>query len=151
MARSLIDKIIYSITKKPKHYVEVKNPPKTVKEKLSRPQDARQMQYNEWSRAHMVYSGSYLPKDKNRLEKNGWKNETKNVVKNNKQSNPSSFYRRKSSNQWVRNDEDHWHWYNWWSIKLDHKVIKKQDNLYYDEYGKPCKRYSPESHLRGKD
>ena len=47
MARSLIDKIIYSITKKPKHYVEVKNPPKTVKEKLSRPQDARQMQYNE--------------------------------------------------------------------------------------------------------
>ena len=43
MARSLIDKIIYSITKKPKHYVEVKNPPKTAKEKLSRPQDARQI------------------------------------------------------------------------------------------------------------
>ena len=33
MARSLIDKIIYSITKKHKHYVEVKNPPKTAKEK----------------------------------------------------------------------------------------------------------------------
>ena len=37
--RSLIDKIIYSITKKPKHYVEVKNPPKTAQEKLARPQD----------------------------------------------------------------------------------------------------------------
>ena len=36
MARSLIDKIIYSIAKKPKHYVEVKNPPKTAQEKLAR-------------------------------------------------------------------------------------------------------------------
>ena len=35
MARSLIDKIIYSITKKPRHYVEVKNPPKTEREIIS--------------------------------------------------------------------------------------------------------------------
>ena len=72
MARSLIDKIIYSITKKPKHYVEVKNPPKTAKEKLSRPQDARQMQYNQWSKRYKMYSGSYLPNDHNELRKKGW-------------------------------------------------------------------------------
>ena len=35
MARNLIDKFVFSITKKPKHYVEVKNPPKTAKEKKS--------------------------------------------------------------------------------------------------------------------
>lgn len=151
MARNLIDKIVYSITKKPKHYVEVKNPPQTAREKLARPQDARQMQYNRWSRAHKVYSGSYLPKDKSRLLKRGWENETQNVIKNNRESNPSIFYRRKSSNQWVRNDQNHWHWYNWWSRKLDHKAIKKQENLYYDEYGSPCKRDSKESHLKGKD
>lgn len=46
MKKSLIDKFVYSITEKPKHYVEVKNPPKTVAEKLTRPQDARQVQYN---------------------------------------------------------------------------------------------------------
>ena len=59
----LIDRFIYSITKKPKHYVEVKNPPKTTAEKLSRPQDARQVQYNRWSKRYKMYSGSYLPKD----------------------------------------------------------------------------------------
>lgn len=47
--RRMIDRFIYSITKKPTPYVEVKNPPKTVKEKLARPQDARQVQYNRWS------------------------------------------------------------------------------------------------------
>lgn len=51
MARSMIDKIIYSITKKPKHYVEVKNPPKTVREKLAHPQHARQVQFNRWSKS----------------------------------------------------------------------------------------------------
>lgn len=58
---SFIDKIIYSMTKKPRHYVEVKNPPKTTKEKLARPQDARQMQYNRRSKRYKMYSGSYLP------------------------------------------------------------------------------------------
>ena len=151
MARSLIDKIIYAITQKPEHYVEVKNPPKTAKEKLDCPQDARQMQFNRWSKRFKVYSGSYLPENKCRLLQRGWEHETSTVIKNNKQTNPSSFYRRKSSNQWVRNDREHWHWYNWWSRKFDRKAIKKQENQYYDEYGNPCKRDSPESHIRGKD
>ena len=151
MARSLIDKLVYAITKKPRYCVEVKKPPKTVREKLARPQDARQMQYNRWSKRYKVYSGSYLPKEKGRLLQKGWENETENIIKNNKQSNPSSFYRRKSSNQWVRHDQDHWHWYNWWSGIFDHREIKKQENLYYDEYGNPCKRNSKESHLQGKD
>lgn len=151
MARSLIDRIIYSVTKKPKHCVEVRNPPKTASEKLMRPQEARQIQYNRWSKRFKVYSGSYLPKNDRRLLKKGWEDQTASVVKNNKQSNPSKFYCRKSTNQWVRNDQDHWHWYNWWSKKLDHKAIKKQENLYYDEYGVPCKRDSKESHIKGKD
>ena len=151
MARHLIDRIIYAITEKPKHYIEVKNPPQTAFEKLARPQDARQIQYNKWSCAYKVYSGSYLPKDRNRLLKKGWKNETGNAIKYSKPNIPSVFYRRKSSSQWVRCDGDHWHWYNWWSNTLDHKAIKKQADLYYDKYGEPCKRNSRESHLKGKD
>ena len=57
MAKSWIDKIIYKITQKPACYKEVKNPPKTTIGKLLRPQDARQVQYNNWSKAHRVYSG----------------------------------------------------------------------------------------------
>ena len=68
MARSLIDKIIYSITRKPQYYVEVKNPPKTAREKLTRPKEARQIQYNKWSKHHQVYSGSYLPYQSRELE-----------------------------------------------------------------------------------
>lgn len=151
MARNLIDKIIYSITKKPKHYVEVKNPPKTAKEKLSRPQDARQMQYNRWSKRYKMYSGSYLPENDRRLLKKGWEDTTSVAIKNNKSTNPSKFYRRKSTNQWVRNDKDHWHWYNWWLKDLNYKNIKKQENMYYDEHGSPCKRGSPESHLKGRN
>lgn len=67
MITKLVDKLIYAITKKPAHYVEVQDPPKTVLEKLARPQDARQLQYNKWSKRYKVYSGSYLPKDENRL------------------------------------------------------------------------------------
>ena len=99
MARSFIDRLIYSITKKPQHYVEVRNPPRTTAEKLARPQDARQVQYNRWSKRFKVYSGSYLPKDDRKLTQKGWENKTSSVIKNNKQSNPSVFYRRKSTNQ----------------------------------------------------
>ena len=72
MARNLIERIVYLITEKPKHYVEVRNPPKTAREKLARPQDARQMQYNRWSKHYKVYSGSYLPENDRRLLKKGW-------------------------------------------------------------------------------
>ena len=151
MKRNSIDRFIYSITKKPAHYVEVKNPPKTAKEKLARPQDARQMQYNRWSKRYKMYSGSYLPENDRRLLKKGWEDKTDSITKNNKKTNPSKFYRRKSTDQWVRNDKDHWHWYNWWLEDLDHKAIKKQENMYYDEYGTPCKKDSRESHLKGKN
>ena len=99
MARSLIDKLIYSITKKPKHYVEVKHPPKTAIEKLARPQEARQMQYNKWSRRFKVYSGSYLPNDHNDLRKKGWK-------KKRASDNMHHIYQRKSTNQSVRHDDE---------------------------------------------
>jgi hypothetical protein len=151
MSRSLIDRFVYSITKKPKHYIEVRNPPKTAAEKLSRPQDARQVQYNRWSKRYKIYSGSYLPENDKRLLKKGWEDTTSITTKNNKSTNPSKFYRRKSSNQWVRNDKDHWHWYNWWLKDLNHKTIKKQENMYYDEYGAHCKKGSPESHLKGRN
>ena len=67
------DRLIYQITKKPECYKEVRNPPKTTKDKLLRPQDARQMQYNKWSKKYQVYSGSYLPYSVDELTKNGWK------------------------------------------------------------------------------
>lgn len=69
---SFIDRWVYRNSQKPKHYIEVKDPPKTVMEKFSRPQDARQMQYNKWCRRYKIYSGSYLPENDRRLLKKGW-------------------------------------------------------------------------------
>ncbi|MBR2970214.1 MAG: hypothetical protein IKC48_00210 [Clostridia bacterium] len=151
MARSIVDKIVYAITKKPRHYVEVKNPPKTARQKLLRPQAARQVQYNKWSKRYKVYSGSYLPRTPNKLLKKGWENKSEDSIKNNKPTNPSTFYRRKSTNQWVRNDVTHWHWYNWWLKDLNHKEIKKKPYKYNDKYGKACKEKTPESHIQGED
>lgn len=151
MAKSLIDKIIYSITRKPTHYKVVKNPPKTIVDKLLRPQDARQVQYNNWSKAHRVYSGSYLPNDGKRLEKQGWTNETPKSIN---QSNPKVpiTYRRKSTNQWVRDDRGHWHWYNWWQKEnLPKNYMKNPQTAYLDKYGEPCARGSAESHIKGDD
>ena len=145
MARRLIDKIIYSITEKPKHYVEVKNPPKTAKEKLARPQDARQMQYNRWSKRYKMYSGSYLPNDHNDLINKGWK---KKRVSDDKHH----IYQRKSTNQTVRHDDErikkdgsvapsHWHWLVWWKPYFGKKTrkhfnnAKNSEKIYYDKYG----------------
>ncbi len=151
MKQKLIDKIIYAITKKPKHYVEVKNPPLTTIEKLRRPQDARQMQYNRWSKRYKIYSGSYLPENDRKLLRKGWEDKTNSIIKNHKRNNAVSFYQRKSTNQWVRNDKTHWHWYNWWSNKFESKKIKKQEYMYYDKNGNVCKKKSLESHLYGED
>ena len=60
MARSLIDKIIYSITKKTKHYVEVKNPPKTAQEKLARPQDVGIFAAGEYPKQTMLVLTFYM-------------------------------------------------------------------------------------------
>ena len=151
MARSLIDKVIYAITKKPQHYVEVKNPPKTAREKLARPQDARQVQYNKWSKHHQVYSGSYLPYQTRELENRGWETErrSKNAYE--------TEHIRKSTGQHVlrhgrhvnnkgKIKKTHYHWKNPDSKKLS----KKQgENVYYfDKYGDACKRGSDESHIK---
>ena len=146
-----IDRWVYYHSKKPRHCVDVRNPPKTPEEKMARPQDARRLQYNRWSKRYKVYSGSYLPKDHNELKKKGRVNATNTFVKKNNSTNPSKFYRRKSTNQWVRCDQDHWHWYNWWLCEVNHKKIKKQDYLYYDKYGEYCKKGSRESHLKGEN
>ena len=134
MRRSWIDRLIYSITKKPKHYVEVRKPPQTTREKLSRPQDARQVQYNKWSKRYKVYSGSYLPKDHNDLKKKGWQ-------KKKISDGDHHFYQRKSTNQTIRFDNDrinkrgffekgHYHWYIWWKNwfgkKTEERIRKKQ-------------------------
>ena len=153
MERSFIDKLIYSITKKPKHYVEVRNPPRTAKEKMQRPQDARQMQYNRWSRAHQVYSGSYLPYRIQDLEKRGWSNEQKSSNKY------ETEHVRKSTGQHVLRhgrhlnrkgeiEPTHYHWKN-----LNAKKTAKNRRAaiyYYDKYGNVCPRGSDESHIKPK-
>ncbi|MBO5224230.1 MAG: hypothetical protein J6C23_06945 [Clostridia bacterium] len=152
-----IDNFVYKSTKKPKHYKEVKNPPVTFWQKLSRPQDARQIQYNTWSKKHKVYSGSYLPKDENKLLKQGWINENSKISSTANSKIPN-FFRRKSTNQWVRHDTDnkkqgnHWHWYNWWKKeKMPNGFTKKNSDAYLDKYGKTCERDSPQSHIKEHD
>ena len=152
MAKKLIDKIIYKITKKPTHYKEVRNPPKTTIGKLLRPQEARQVQYNNWSKAHNVYSGSYLPHDNEKLEKQGWEKQ--------KVGNEShQVMQRKSTNQTVRYDnhggkEPHAHWYNWWKKDItpsEYRKLKKSDysgeNVYYNKYGELTSRRSEDHHI----
>ena len=161
MARSLIDKFIYKITKKPKYYVEVNNPPTTAKEKLARPQDARQMQYNRWSKRFKIYSGSYLPKDHNDLCDKGWK-------KKKVSSTTNHFYQRKSTNQTVRYDDDrvnrygqsepgHYHWYIWWKnyfgketekrLRKNQYKNKKREKIYYNKYGEKTSFSNPDHHI----
>lgn len=153
----IIDRLIYKITKKPTCYVEVKNPPQTVLEKLLRPQDARQVQYNNWSKAKKVYSGSYLPKDKNLLYNKGWTpiddigNENHKVIQ------------RNSTNQTVRYDNHsnkpvHAHWLDWDKQGFTKKEYKTFTNdafsykkVYYDKYGKLVSRASFNHHIFLKD
>ena len=153
----LIDRFIYSITQKPSHYVEVKKPPKTTREKLTRPQDARQMQYNKWSKRYKMYSGSYLPKDHNELTYKGWK-------KKKVSDNMHHIYQRKSTNQTVRHDDErikkdgtiapsHWHWLVWWKPYYGKKTRKRfnnaknSDKIYYNKYGVKVSSNNPDHHL----
>ena len=157
MARNLIDKFVFSITKKPKHYVEVKNPPKTTKEKLARPQDARQMQYNRWSKRYKMYSGSYLPNNHNDLNKKGWN-------KKRASDNMHHIYQRKSTNQTVRHDDErikkdgtlapsHWHWLVWWRPYFGRKTrkrfndAKKSEKNYYNKYGAQVSQNDKSHHI----
>ena len=117
MVRSIIDRIVYSITKKPSHYVEVKNPPRTATEKLARPQDARQVQYNRWSKNHQLYSDSYLPYQEKDLEKRGW------ITKHPSKNHYETEHIRKSTGQQILRhgrhindrgelERTHYHWKN---------------------------------------
>ena len=151
MARRLIDKIIYSITENPKHYVEVKNPPKTAKEKLARPQDARQMQYNRWSKSHQVYSGSYLPYQGKELEKRGWSTERRsdNVYETEhirKSTGQHILRHGKHINQYGQLEPTHYHWKNPSAEGLSKK--EKKSNYYFDKYGDVCARNSTGSHIK---
>ena len=80
MKHNWIDQWVYKNSKKPAFYKEVRNPPKTIAQKLARPQDARQIQYNSWSKARQIYSGSYLPYRAEELLNQGWKEDTAQSV-----------------------------------------------------------------------
>ena len=153
MKRNFIDQYIYSITKKPAHYVEVRNPPRTAKEKLARPQDARQLQYNRWSKQHQVYSGSYLPFRAEELLKRGWIYENKNKSR----ASFNTEYIRKSTGQHVlrhgrhidqrtgRPQPTHYHWKNPAAKRLPKSQQKEE--YYFDRFGEICARDTPESHI----
>lgn len=145
---SRIDSWVYRHSEKPTHCVAVKNPPKSDREKRDRPQDARQEQYNRWSRHFRVYSGSYLPREDNRLLRQGWEDRTKSDRER------RSVFRRKSTGQWVRHDFgdqgiSHWHWYNWSGDTFPR--ASKKEACYIDRFGTPCSRGSSASHLEEED
>ena len=153
MKRNLIDRLIYSITSKPKHYIEVKNPPKTTREKLARPQAARQMQYNRWSKRYKIYSGSYLPENDRRLLKKGW--EDKKPLQNG-----GMIMQRKSSGQTIRSEchskPHHYHWLDFWEkpfVNSNHRKFKKREfggeKVYYNKYGQLTHQGDPEHHIYG--
>lgn len=159
--RSWIDQLIYSTTQKPKHCVKVKNPPKTVLEKLRRPQDARQEQYNRWSKRFKVYSGSYLPPNPDDLLEKGWRKKKISEEKH-------SYFQRNSTNQTVRYDKDrinsrgeyekaHYHWYIWWKkffgkkseahLRKKQRKKNKKEKVYYNEYGEETCLANKDHHI----
>ena len=152
MNKSVIDKIIYKITKKPTHYKEVKNPPKTIIGKLLRSQDARQVQYNNWSKAHKVYSGSYLPVNDRDLIQKGW--EDKKLFQNG-----GKVIQRKSTGQTVRSEmhgqPHHYHWLDFWEkfTNSNYRKFKNKEfggqNVYYNKYGELTHKGDPGHHLYG--
>lgn len=149
----LVDRFIYKITKKPKCYKEVKNPPKTILEKLFRPVDARQVQYNNWSKAHQVYSGSYLPYKGDELRKQGWK---KITDKGNRTTYNERYVRNSTGQEVLRHathinergkkEKTHYHWRNPESKNMPKSQRNKR--YYLDKYGQPCARKSEESHIK---
>lgn len=58
--KKFIDKLVYLMTDKPEGYKPVKKPPKTFFDKLFRPDDARQVQYNRWLK-HVEQKYKYRP------------------------------------------------------------------------------------------
>ena len=153
MKRNLFERFIYSITQKPLHYVEVKNPPKTILDKLLRPQDARQLQYNRWCKRFKMYSGSYLPENDRRLLRKGW--EDKKYF-----DNGTIVLQRKSTGQTIRSDRHgvphHYHWLDFWEqpfTNAGYRKFKKREfsggSVYYTKYGQLTRKRNPEHHLNG--
>lgn len=151
----LIDKIIYATTKKPSYYKEVRNPPKTIREKLLHRQDARQIQYNKWSEVLHVYSGSYLPSNPEKLLKKGW-------VEPNVGNPTHRIIQRKSTKQTVRydthkNDKPHAHWLALWvniTSNIYNKFRKEEfsgKDVYYNKYGEMVSRRDPLHHIYFKE
>lgn len=151
--KSWIDKLVYRITKKPDCYKEVKNPPKTVVDKLLRPQEARQEQYNKWSKIHQVYSGLYLPYRAEELEKRGW---IKKAIPKNKSRFNEEFVRKSTGQEVLRHgrhknnnggiEKTYYHWKNPGAEKLPKR--EKRENYYFNKYGEVCARKSEESHIK---
>lgn len=133
--KSLANKIVYSLTKKPEHYVHV-DKPKNL-------QDLRQIQYNNWCKAKGVYNGSYLPEKPDTLLKKGWVDTTS-------PKNKTGYIRdftRKSSGQKVQfndgrfNDKSEWEekHYHWENPNPDKTTGKTKDaTKRLDRYGLPC-------------
>ncbi len=152
-----IDKWVYAHTPKPKHYVEVRNPPKTPKEKKARHEEARQEQCNRWSKHFKVYSSSYLPKDDRKLLHQGW--EERIITKNG-----NKVIQRKSTGQTIRSESHqeisnhHYHWLDFWKKKFtkgDYRRFKNKDfskeKVYYNKYGELVSQINPEHHLYEED
>ena len=142
--KSLANKIVYSLTKKPEHYVHV-DKPKNL-------QDLRQIQYNNWCKAKGVYNGSYLPEKPDTLLKKGWVDITSPYNK----TGYIRDFRRKSSgqvvefndtkiNQFNELEEKHYHWRT--PESLPENGRKEKEFTRFDRYGKPCTRKEQRSHL----
>lgn len=134
-------------------YVEVKNPPRTIFEILARREDARQMQYNRWSKRYRVYSGSYFPENHSRLLKKGW-------VYVKPLQNGGMVIQRKSSGQTIRSDwhgkPHHYHWLDFWEkpfVNARYRKFKKREfsgeRVYYNKHGQLTRQGDPEHHLYG--
>lgn len=154
MKHSGIDAEIYAITQKPTHYREVRNPPQTDAEKRTRPQDARQVQFNRWCIANQVFCGSYLPYRSEDLVRCGWE---KKGDGNKSQSPLFSEWRRKSSGQQVlrhmrhinhhgKLEPTHYHWRNPEGIPAG-KTRAPRDIAYLNKYGEVVARGTTDSHL----
>ena len=152
-----VDKIVYGRTQKPKYYKELRRPPVSPLGKLLRMQDARQVQYNKWSKRFKVYSGSYLPDDHTVLAHKGWKRKRAS-------DNMHHIYQRKSTNQTVRHDDEarkkgkeiapaHWHWLVWWKPYFGRKTkdkmrnAKNGDKIYYNKYGEKTSCNREDHHI----
>ncbi|MBO5899086.1 MAG: hypothetical protein J6R04_08760 [Clostridia bacterium] len=109
------------------------------------------MQYNEWSKARQVYSGSYLPYQAKELDKRGWKSlhpskepyDTEHIRKSTGQH---VLRHGRHKNQKGEIEPTHYHWKNPDAAGLSKK--QGQAVYYYDAFGNVCARGSDASHIK---